>query len=263
MGALLIVYVGLAALGPLAGWLERPAGPPARSVRLDALYWLVTPIFTGVLTRGLVVALAIAGLLLTGATPSIPDALEQLSARDPIGLRRLPAPALGLAAFLLLDVLSYASHRLRHAIPALRALHAVHHAPADLDWRAAARMHPLDDLVDNGCVFFPLIALGVPPALVLLAGPLLLLHTIHLHARMAVPLGPLDRVIASPGFHRAHHAVEGRLGNFGGVLSVWDHLLGTARAPDLDVPTGLPSTAALPETLLGQLVVPILRALRR
>lgn len=171
MGALLIVYVGLAALGPLAGWLERPAGPPARSVRLDALYWLVTPIFTGVLTRGLVVALAIAGLLLTGATPSIPDALEQLSARDPIGLRRLPAPALGLAAFLLLDVLSYASHRLRHAIPALRALHAVHHAPADLDWRAAARMHPLDDLVDNGCVFFPLIALGVPPALVLLAAP--------------------------------------------------------------------------------------------
>ena len=67
---------------------------------------------------------------------------------------------------------------------------------------------------------------------------------------MAVPLGPLDRVIASPGFHRAHHAVEGRLGNFGGVLSVWDHLLGTARAPDLDVPTGLPSTAGLPETLL-------------
>jgi sterol desaturase/sphingolipid hydroxylase (fatty acid hydroxylase superfamily) len=124
-------------------------------------------------------------------------------------------------------------------------------------------MHPLDDLLDNGFVFFPLLCLGVPPWLVLLAGPLLLLHTIYLHARVEVPLGPLSLVLATPAFHRAHHAAAGPVGNFGGVLSLWDHLFGTARSPSLDVPTGLPASAALPETLVGQLVEPLRRALRR
>lgn len=259
MSALALVYVGLAILGPFFGWLERRERAPRRSVRLDAVYWLITPLLTGVLTRGLVVGLALGVLAALGEPSTIEGALERLAAHDPLGLRRLPLPLLALVTLLVADLLSYVSHRVRHAVPALRALHDVHHAPVDLDWRAAARMHPLDDLLDNGFVFFPLLLLGVPPWLVLLVGPVLLLHTIYLHARVPLSFGPLDRLVATPAFHHAHHAAEGEPANFGGLLSLWDHLLGTARAPSLALATGLPPEAALPETLVGQLVAPFVR----
>lgn len=265
MTSLLLVYVGLGVLGPLAGALERRYGRrgAARSARLDASYWLLTPLLTGVLTRGLVVALALGALWLLGEPASPGEALERLAAHDPLGLRRLPTPALWAVAIVLADLSSYVSHRVRHAIPALAALHDVHHAPVDLDWRAAARMHPLDDLIDNGFVFFPLLLLGIPPQIVLLLGPLLLLHTIYLHARVPWSLGPLDRLIATPAFHRAHHAAAGPPANFGGILSLWDHVLGTARPAEPTAPTGLPERAQLPESLLAQLVLPVRRWLSR
>lgn len=259
VSALVLVYVGLGALGPVFAWLEGSGPPPRRSVRLDALYWLLTPLLTGVLTRGLVVGLTVVALALAGEPATPAGALERLAAIDPLGLRVLPRPVLAVVALLALDLLSYVSHRVRHAVPLLAALHTVHHAPADLDWRAAARMHPLDDLVDNAFVFFPLLALGVPAAWVLLAGPLLLLHTIYLHARLPLSLGPLDGLVATPAFHRAHHAAVGPIGNFGGLLSVWDRVFGTARPPSSAVATGLPARLALRETLLDQLVTPLVR----
>ena len=40
--------------------------------------------------------------------------------------------------------MSYASHRLLHAVPLLWRLHQVHHCDADLDATTALRLHPLE-----------------------------------------------------------------------------------------------------------------------
>jgi sterol desaturase/sphingolipid hydroxylase (fatty acid hydroxylase superfamily) len=234
----------------------------SRSRRLDALYWVVTPLLTGVLTRGAVIGLACLVVACAGGAASPATALEGLHALDPFAIASLPLWAQAPLALLAADLLSYLSHRARHAVPALRALHDVHHAPDGLTWSAAARLHPLDDLIDNTVVFFPLLLVGLEPAIVLALGPLMLLHTIYLHANWRLSLGPLDRVIATPAFHRAHHADDGPASNFGGVLSLWDHLLGSVR-PHGVMRTGLPVPARLAESLRAQLITPVWRAITR
>jgi sterol desaturase/sphingolipid hydroxylase (fatty acid hydroxylase superfamily) len=265
--SLALVYVGLLVLAPLAHVLERArplsTEPRTRSLGTDATYWIVTPLVTGVMTRGAVVGLALLVVWARGEGTVPARALEALSDLDPFGIGRLPLAAQAPLGLVLADLLSYLSHRARHALRPLSALHDVHHAPDGLSWSAAARMHPLDDLLDNTFVFFPLLVLGFSPLLVLTLGPLLLLHTIYLHANVRLSLGPLEAILSTPAFHRAHHAASGVPGNFGGVFTFWDRLFGTLRPEGPTPITGLPQDAALPETWLGQLVVPITRALRR
>lgn len=217
---------------------------------------MVTPLLTGVLTRGALVGLS---LLVLGSTDPA-QALTDLGARDPFGVGAWPLYLQAPLALVLADALSYWSHRARHHWAPLTCLHEVHHAPDGLSWSAAARMHPLDDLLDNGFVFFPLLCLGFSPALVLLLGPVLLLHTIYLHANVRLSLGPLDHLLATPAFHRAHHGVGGS-GNYGGIFTIWDRLFGTLIPPGPTPITGL--GRPMPETLLAQLVLPVARIIPR
>lgn len=229
-----MVYGGLALLGPLLSLAQRrwpaPEGRPpifARRRWLDWSFWLITPLFTGVLTLGVGawIAIGLASLggheVCTGAGLALRCSPWEAFVGAPA---RWPLPVQALLAFLLVDLLSYLSHRLRHRF-AWR-LHALHHSPTELDWLAAARLHPLDDLADNVAVMLPVLLLGFDPRLFFAIGPLLLLHTLYLHAAVDWDLGGAGRLLASPAFHRDHHRV-GAEGNYGGVLSVWDHLFGT------------------------------------
>lgn len=238
MTGLLWVYGGLAVLGPVFWACQRrwPAaeGAPGlgRGRAVDWLFWLITPCFSGALTLavtlwiGIAAATALGRPVCTGSGLALRcaplTALEGLPARWPLWVQA------GLA-LLLVDLLSYLSHRARHRW-AWR-WHALHHTPTRLDWLAAARLHPLDDLLDNTFVMTPVLLLGFDHRLVLAIGPALLLHTVYLHAAVDWRLGAIAPFLASPRFHRAHHAL-GVEGNYGGVLSLWDHLLGTAVAPE-------------------------------
>jgi len=50
------------------------------------------------------------------------------------------------------------------------------------------------------------------------------------HSHLPWRFGPLYYVFASPMFHSVHHSVsaEHHDRNFGGILSIWDFLFGTA-----------------------------------
>jgi len=83
------------------------------------------------------------------------------------------------------------------------------------------------------------------------------------HSRIKWRFGPLSKVLATPRFHSFHHSAEPRHHNknFGGLLSIWDHMFGTAvDAPeqpteygltDIKMPT-LSSTLLVPFRLLRQ-----------
>jgi sterol desaturase/sphingolipid hydroxylase (fatty acid hydroxylase superfamily) len=49
-----------------------------------------------------------------------------------------------VAVTLLADLAFYLVHRLFHRVPWLWNFTAVHHSIAEMDWLAAARVHPLD-----------------------------------------------------------------------------------------------------------------------
>lgn len=272
MSSLLIVYGGLLVLGSAMVLAQRrwpqPLTPPAfdRSRALDWAYWLVTPLGTGLLTRAVTVSLAALVALAIGfGVEGALRPLEIFHARS--ALAAWPLWSQCLMALVLADFIAYWSHRLRHR-GALFELHAVHHAPERLDWLAAARMHPLDDLLDNVLVTLPILLAGFDPRVFLALGPLFVVHTIYLHAALPFEHGRLARLFASPAFHRRHHArprpgAPLQSSNFGEVLSIWDVIFDTY-AP----PTAPPSDFGLAgpkleETWTGQLVEPLRRLVTR
>lgn len=266
MISLAIVYVGLALLGPLFAVLQRlfPALEPvprvlSRARAVDWAYWLVTPLFTGLLTRAATLGAAAAIAFAAGwSFHDADDLLVVFHARSPFAA--LPLALQVVLALVLADLLSYGSHRLRHHARFF-PLHAVHHAATTLDWLAAARMHPIDDLFDNVFVTLPVLVLGFDPRIFLALGPVLILHTIYLHADLRLSLGPLERLIATPGFHRWHHATDAAAqnANFGGILTLWDVLFGTYRRPPEEARDFGLEGEGLPETFVGQAMDPLVR----
>lgn len=259
MVELLAVYAGLGVLAPLFALAERraPASRRQRSRRartLDAAYWLLTPLLTGTLARWLLLGTVAVIALGLGWTDDGARALTELERRSPLG--ELPLWLLVPLTVLVADLLGYLSHRLRHGAWLWR-VHAVHHAPRELTALAAARMHPLDEALDATWIGAPLLLAGVPFWLVAALGPCFLLHTLLLHANVRWSFGPLAKVLASPRFHRRHHARDLAPANFGGLLSVWDVAFGTFDLPDPPgVELGVPDDV-VPESLVGQLLYPL------
>ena len=54
------------------------------------------------------------------------------------------------AIIVLSDLGFYWTHRMFHAVPWLWRFHAVHHSIEELDWLAAFRIHPLDQILTKG-----------------------------------------------------------------------------------------------------------------
>ena len=90
----------------------------------------------------------------------------------------------------------------------------------------------------GGCstklVPFPVILLlGFSPAIGIVFGPLVALHAIFQHANVRWHFGPLRWVVASPAWHRWHHAVEPEAidKNYAGLFPFYDRIFKTAYFP--------------------------------
>lgn len=57
-----------------------------------------------------------------------------------------------------------------------------------------------------------------------------------IHSPTRLDMGPLKRVVIGPSFHRIHHSLERKHWdkNFGGFITLWDWLFGTAYWPERD-----------------------------
>lgn len=259
------LVAGLLVFGAIFALLEglRPAVPAQprrrRGWKTDIGWWFVTPLVTKPLTRvalvlGLVGAAALAGV------PLERDALEGfLAPRPPVA----DWPFwLQLTSFLLLaDLLGYLAHRLLHA-RILWPVHAVHHSSREVDWLSAVRAHPLNDLFSRSVQALPLVLFGFDPTLLAVWVPLLVFYAIFVHANVPWDFGPLRYVIATPAFHRWHHAEATNEGcNFAGMFPLWDLLFGTFYLPVGEAPPAYGIRGDdMPESLLGQVVYPFRRA---
>ena len=205
----LIPHIGIAISALSAGLFFEHAfgqGEPERFRASDMGYALVNV--------GLVAPLATA--LLTAAEPWVRMA-QPLAVHPLVGL---------VVGFFIFEFITYALHRLWHASPVLMRFHRVHHAP-HLSVMVAFRMHPLETLAYMLLGNLPLVILGMPAwggIYVLLAERT---YNVLLHARVPFRLGVLGKVFASGEFHHRHHA-PGKAANFASVVSIFDHLFGTA-----------------------------------
>jgi sterol desaturase/sphingolipid hydroxylase (fatty acid hydroxylase superfamily) len=178
-------------------------------------------------------------LVVRFAVPVSALALSQMAADHGVGLLRLvPLPyavdvALGV---LLLDLWHYIEHRLMHAVPLLWRLHRVHHSDVDVDFTTTERHHPAEVVLGAGGLMLAVYILGVPPLAIVVyiavAGVVALLS--HANLRLADGFDrPVRRLIVTPAVHVIHHSSESleTNSNFGTVLTTWDRLCGTYRAP--------------------------------
>lgn len=138
------------------------------------------------------------------------------------------------ASIIVLDLAVYGQHRLSHAVPWLWRLHRLHHIDLDVDVTTAGRFHPAEMVLSMLWKMAVVVALGAPPAAVLLFEILLNAAAMFSHAQIALPAA-VDRrlrlLLVTPDMHRVHHSIhrDETDSNYGFLLPVWDRLLGSYR----------------------------------
>lgn len=138
------------------------------------------------------------------------------------------------AAFLLVDLAYYCSHRLSHEINVLWAGHVVHHSSEEYNLAVALRQSSLHGLF-TWVFYLPLALIGIPPVMYVTSYALNLLYQFWIHTRAVGRLGWLtELVMNTPSHHRVHHGRNPKYldRNHAGVLIVWDRLFGTFQAEE-------------------------------
>lgn len=163
-----------------------------------------------------------------------------------------------ICVMLIADIGYYWIHRLHHEIPFLWRFHALHHSIEDMDWLAAHRVHPLDQILTRGGSLIIPFALGFSaPALAIWAG-IFSWHSYLKHSNANIRLGPLRWIFATPTFHHWHHANEAHAfdKNYAGQLPALDILFGSALMEEENGPTHYGTDTHVADDFIGQLVTP-------
>jgi sterol desaturase/sphingolipid hydroxylase (fatty acid hydroxylase superfamily) len=221
LGILSVLFIPLEVLSP--------GLPRQRRLRrgrfLDLAYWFVAALMTRPITK-VAVVIALLPLLLTetGSFESLLRGHRSLSRQSPL--------AQVIQMIVLIDFVGYWLHRAFHGKP-LWLFDVIHRSSIELDWLSAARVHPINDILNKTLQTAIVVAFGYAPALLAGVLPIFTVYAIFLHANVPWDFGPLHAVLASPRFHRWHHASgrEGRNSNFASLLPLWDILFGTYYLP--------------------------------
>ncbi len=181
------------------------------------------------------------------------------------GLVRLPERGAGwwaaLAAyFLAMDLAEYVFHRAQHRIPALWAMHSLHHSDRAFDSTTAARHFWLGPAIKTVTVWLAVGMLLKTPASVV--GVYMAVSYYHyiVHSNTRLDFGRWSWVLNGPGYHRLHHsAAEEHFDvNFACLFPIFDVLCGAYRPLRAGerIQTGL-DTGEEPQTVGEALLWPV------
>jgi sterol desaturase/sphingolipid hydroxylase (fatty acid hydroxylase superfamily) len=162
------------------------------------------------------------------------------------------------AVIVLSDLGFYWTHRMFHAVPWLWRFHSIHHSIEELDWLAASRVHPVDQILTKGVSLVPVVALGFSEWSIGVYALLYQWQSVLIHSNVRVGFGPLRFLFVSPQFHHWHHSNhrEARDRNFAGQLSFLDALFGSFHLPRGQLPTSYGLDRPMPQRYLPQLLYP-------
>jgi sterol desaturase/sphingolipid hydroxylase (fatty acid hydroxylase superfamily) len=174
-----------------------------------------------------------------------------------VAVQGLPLVLQVILATIIADLGFYLAHRAMHSIPALWHFHAIHHSSEELDWLAAYRVHPVDQVIVKGASLLPIFVLGFSTTAIGIAAVIYHWQALLIHSNIKVPLGPLRLLVAGPEFHHWHHANEREAydKNFSGQLPLWDVLFKTLHLPGR-MPERYGVNDNVPEGYLAQMAYP-------
>lgn len=226
----------LALIGCVAAAALLAAGHVRPRVRQPLIREGFAADLTHALVNGVLLDLPVA-LALRAVAAGLEDAL---GARADQPLTHAPLWQQAIVFLLVGDLLKWSIHALHHHVPILWRLHQVHHSTRQMDALSHARSHPVEFLL-NRIPFLVLfvVALGVDARVIACYSAFDLVQGRWVHSNTRLRTGPLKFIIATQefiaGITRTNPAAIDR--NFGGFLSIWDWLFGTAYCPSTrDVP---------------------------
>jgi sterol desaturase/sphingolipid hydroxylase (fatty acid hydroxylase superfamily) len=126
------------------------------------------------------------------------------------------------------DLAYYWFHRISHVSRVFWASHVVHHSSQHFNLSTALRQTwvPMTYLP----FWLPLLLVGFPPWMVLLAQSWSLIYQFGLHTERIGRLPrPIEYVFNTPSHHRVHHGANEQYldRNYGGILIIWDRIFGS------------------------------------
>jgi len=159
------------------------------------------------------------------AAVTAPSALHARAQRR--GWKLSGAPALA-AALIGWDGIYYLNHRAMHTSRFLWAIHDVHHSSQHYNLSTALRQ-PVADALGVFVPYGLLCGLGIAPEVVATARGVNLLYQFWIHTELIDRMGRAEAVLNTPSHHRVHHGINPTYldRNHGGILILWDRLLGT------------------------------------
>ena len=217
--------------------------------QLDTIYLLLNPTLIGLGIKGVLILL----LLLTSWL--VPPELQAWVGSQPFWMQ---FPVL----LILADLGFYCAHRTFHSVPWLWKFHAVHHSIEEMDWLAAHRVHPIDQIMTKAASILPIFVLGFSAGPIAAFGLLYQWQSLFIHSNVKIEFGPLSWILATPRFHHWHHAdhPEAYNRNFAGQLPFLDALFGTMHMPAAEMPARYGSDTPVPQNYGAQLLFPFRQA---
>ena len=229
----------------------RPRKFFVRGLGADLAYYFVNGLVPSLL---LAVPLA---LVAVAARALVPTSFQVMVAEWPLWLRVVVGFFIGEIGF-------YWGHRWAHQIPFLWRFHSIHHSAEHIYFLVSARAHPIDNAFIRLCGLIPAYVFGVASPLTptgsLIPVMIVLVATtwgFFIHSNLRLRLGPLEWLVATPGFHHWHHTLgERRDANFASMLPIVDKLFGTLYLPRGRWPASYGIDEKLPASWWGQLAYP-------
>lgn len=221
-----------------------------KGISVDLVYWFLPPLLYSHVVGWILVGISLLFFV---------DVIEsrQFTSHGFGFFAELPFLLQFFVSLLLINILEYWSHRLFHN-KYLWKIHAIHHAPKELDWLSGVRIHPINMFFHSLLGGIVVYVLGFSPIVYLVRFPFDILYAAMVHANLNWTFGPLRYVFASPVFHRFHHTSiqDGGEKNFAPTLSFIDLLFGTFYMPKGELPKSFGVDEEVPETFMGQLRYP-------
>jgi sterol desaturase/sphingolipid hydroxylase (fatty acid hydroxylase superfamily) len=158
-----------------------------------------------------------------------------------------------LVYLLAMDLGEYLFHRAQHAVPALWAMHSLHHSDPAMDVTTTVRHFWAEPLIKSVTVWLAVgLVLDAPPTALAVYAILSSWHFLA-HANVRLGFGRFSWLLNAPQYHRLHHSREARHFdvNFSALFPIFDVISGAYRRPEPGEypPTGL-DTGEAPATLV-------------
>ena len=137
-----------------------------------------------------------------------------------------------IVVILISDFFIYWGHRLQHKYDFLWRFHKIHHTAETVDYIAAFREHPLDNIYTRGLETLPAVLLGFDLNLIIGFLTFRGLWALFIHSNVNIRLGFLEILFGSPHLHHWHHELEFRgKCNYANLSPLMDILFGTFHSP--------------------------------